>query len=84
MVFASTPLLQERTLLDDIRKAYPKAVLLGCSTAGEIEGTKGFGQLIGPYCSSLRTYRTTPGFNTNLWSGGQLPGWREARQGIEQ
>jgi len=40
MVFGATRLLQERKLLGDIRKSYPKALLLGCSTAGEIEGIR--------------------------------------------
>ncbi len=40
MVFGATGLLLERNLLGDIRKNYPKALLLGCSTAGEIEGTR--------------------------------------------
>src|SRR5436190_1618996 len=40
MVFGATQHLQERRLLADIRSRYPKALLLGCSTAGEIEGTR--------------------------------------------
>ncbi len=40
MVFGSTHLLQNRNLLGEIRKSHPKALLLGCSTAGEIEGTR--------------------------------------------
>ena len=40
MVFGAPQLLQERGLLGDIRKSYPKALLLGCSTAGEIQGTR--------------------------------------------
>jgi hypothetical protein len=40
LVFAGTSVLQEKTGLEQIRQAYPKAHLLGCSTAGEICGTE--------------------------------------------
>ncbi|MDJ0520654.1 MAG: FIST N-terminal domain-containing protein [Planctomycetota bacterium] len=37
LVFGATPRLRSAELLDDIRAAYPEAVIVGCSTAGEIE-----------------------------------------------
>jgi hypothetical protein len=37
-IMGSTALLKEKKLLDEIRCAYPKAYLFGCSTAGEICG----------------------------------------------
>lgn len=40
MIFASTALLKQKDRIDGIRRAYPKALLIGCSTAGEICGTK--------------------------------------------
>lgn len=38
-VFGSVALLKETTILNDIKKKYPNAVLTGCSTAGEIGKT---------------------------------------------
>jgi hypothetical protein len=40
LLFGSTARLKEQSLLDTIKKAYPKAHLMGCSTAGEICGTR--------------------------------------------
>jgi len=40
LVFGSTELLQASDRIAEIRAAYPKAHLLGCSTAGEISGTR--------------------------------------------
>ncbi|NVM21249.1 MAG: FIST C-terminal domain-containing protein [Desulfobacterales bacterium] len=40
LIFASTGLLKAPKLLDEIRMAYSKAHILGCSTAGEICGTQ--------------------------------------------
>ena len=40
LLFGSTPILTEQKCFDEIKKAYPKAHLLGCSTAGEICGTQ--------------------------------------------
>lgn len=40
LVFASRPVLQEPGLLQGIQKLYPDAHMLGCSTAGEICGTR--------------------------------------------
>jgi hypothetical protein len=40
LLFGATNLLRERSLFDEIQKAYPKARLFGCSTAGEICGTQ--------------------------------------------
>lgn len=40
LVFASTAVLYEKACMDRIRQSYPKAHLLGCSTAGEICGTE--------------------------------------------
>jgi hypothetical protein len=37
-LFGSTGLIRERRCFDSIRTAYPRAVLFGCSTAGEIHG----------------------------------------------
>lgn len=40
LVFGSTSILKEKKYYNEIKKAYPKAHLLGCSTAGEICGTQ--------------------------------------------
>jgi hypothetical protein len=40
LLFGCPSLLKERYLLQEIQRAYPKAHLLGCSTAGEISGTQ--------------------------------------------
>jgi len=42
LLFGSTSILREKKCLDEIKSAYPKAHLLGCSTAGEIYGTQVF------------------------------------------
>jgi hypothetical protein len=39
LAFACTAVCEEATLLDDVRRAYPSAEIVGCSTAGEIFGT---------------------------------------------
>ena len=36
LVFASTAIMRRHDFFDEIKKAYPKARLLGCSTSGEI------------------------------------------------
>ena len=41
-IFGATSILKKSQFLPSIKKAYPKAVLLGCSTAGEILGTRVF------------------------------------------
>jgi len=38
-VFGSTELLKQKQKMDEIKRAYPKACFMGCSTAGEISGT---------------------------------------------
>lgn len=40
LVFGSTAALQNQALLETIKLSYPQAILLGCSTAGEICGTQ--------------------------------------------
>jgi hypothetical protein len=40
LVFGSTSILKDKKYYNEIKKAYPKAHLLGCSTAGEICGTQ--------------------------------------------
>jgi hypothetical protein len=40
LVFGSTGLLHEKEALQEVRKAYPAAHLLGCSTSGEIYDTQ--------------------------------------------
>jgi hypothetical protein len=40
LVFGSTNLIKARTRVDEIRKLYPKALLFGCTTAGEIHGVE--------------------------------------------
>ncbi len=40
LVFGDTALLRTQTGLADIRRAYPNAQIVGCSTAGEIYGTQ--------------------------------------------
>jgi hypothetical protein len=39
LLFGDSALLADRSLLDPIRSAHPRAHFLGCSTAGEISGT---------------------------------------------
>jgi len=39
-VFGSTTLLQSPQHITEIRKTYPEALIVGCSTAGEIHGTQ--------------------------------------------
>lgn len=38
LVFASTSILDNRSLMDEVRRQYPGTPLVGCSTAGEICG----------------------------------------------
>lgn len=40
LLFGATQLLKDLTYIHDIKTAYPKARLFGCSTAGEIFGTQ--------------------------------------------
>jgi len=40
LIFGAADLLKESEPLESIRKMYPAAQLLGCSTAGEISGTQ--------------------------------------------
>jgi hypothetical protein len=40
LVFGATQILNRRASLPDVKKAYPNAHILGCSTAGEILGTQ--------------------------------------------
>jgi hypothetical protein len=40
LLFGRTSILKERKYFNEIKKAYPKAHLFGCSTAGEICGTQ--------------------------------------------
>ena len=40
IIFAATEILKEATFFHDLKKMYPEAHLFGCSTAGEIRGTK--------------------------------------------
>lgn len=40
LTFCATPILKEQKPLQEIKRTYPKAHLLGCSTAGEICGTQ--------------------------------------------
>lgn len=40
LVFASRAVLEEESLLEEVRARYPNALLTGCSTAGEIHGTE--------------------------------------------
>lgn len=42
LLFGSTSLLKEQKYLDEIKRAYPKAHLFGCSTSGEICGPQVF------------------------------------------
>lgn len=42
LLFGSTTILREKKCLAEIKKIYPNAHLLGCSTAGEIYGTQVF------------------------------------------
>jgi hypothetical protein len=40
LVFGATPILKEPRLLEQVRSTYPDAHVFGCSTAGEICGTR--------------------------------------------
>jgi hypothetical protein len=40
LVFGATPVLREKGLVEEVKKTYPGAHILGCSTAGEICGTE--------------------------------------------
>ena len=40
LVFGATALLRETKIVGEIRDAYPSGYVLGCSTAGEIAGTR--------------------------------------------
>jgi len=40
LVFGGAPVVEQPTLLDDVKKAYPAANLMGCTTAGEIFDTQ--------------------------------------------
>lgn len=40
VVFAATDILKEKSFFDEIKKMHPRAHLFGCSTAGEICGTR--------------------------------------------
>lgn len=42
LLFGGTSILREKKCYDEIKRVYPKAHLLGCSTAGEIYGTQVF------------------------------------------
>ena len=42
LVFGATSILREQEQLQGVKKAYPGAHILGCSTAGEICGTRVF------------------------------------------
>ncbi|HMK82424.1 MAG TPA: FIST N-terminal domain-containing protein, partial [Candidatus Bathyarchaeia archaeon] len=39
LVFAGTSILKEPSFLQEVKESYPRAHILGCSTAGEICGT---------------------------------------------
>jgi hypothetical protein len=40
LLFGSTTIFKEKVSIDALQQAYPKALILGCSTAGEICGTQ--------------------------------------------
>ena len=40
LLFGSTNLIKARTHVEEIRRLYPKALLFGCTTAGEIHGVE--------------------------------------------
>ncbi len=40
LIFGNPDLLKEERGLDDIKKSYPEAILAGCSSAGNISGTR--------------------------------------------
>jgi hypothetical protein len=40
IIFAATEILKETKCFHDLKQMYPKALLFGCSTSGEIRGTK--------------------------------------------
>ncbi len=46
LAFGSTSLLKEKKWLEEAAKTYPKAVFFGCSTAGEICGTRVFDETV--------------------------------------
>ena len=40
LIFGATPILREKGLVEEVKRTYPGAHMLGCSTAGEICGTQ--------------------------------------------
>jgi len=40
LIFGATPILREKGLVEEVKRTYPAAHILGCSTAGEICGTE--------------------------------------------
>lgn len=46
VMFAATEILKEKTFFEEVNKMYPGAHLFGCSTAGEIYGTRVFDDTI--------------------------------------
>ena len=42
ILFGATDIMKEQSFFPDVKKMYPQAHLLGCSTAGEISGTNVF------------------------------------------
>jgi hypothetical protein len=40
LIFGATPVLREKGLVEEVKRTYPGAHMLGCSTAGEICGTQ--------------------------------------------
>jgi hypothetical protein len=46
LVFGATTVLKDHTLIQEVKKLYPEAHILGCSTAGEISGTLVFDETL--------------------------------------
>ena len=57
MLFGATDALKEFTFIDDIKKVYPKAHTFGCSTAGEIYGTRVFDDSVAATCIEFERSR---------------------------
>jgi len=63
MLFGAVSTLKELKIFEDIKKAYPKAHTFGCSTAGEIYGTRVFDNSV---------IATAIGFDRSRFMGAQI------------
>jgi hypothetical protein len=66
LVFGSKAVLKEQAIIEEVKKLYPKAHMLGCSTAGEISGTQVFDDSL--VVSAIR-FDSTPIAGTSIKLG---------------